>query len=162
MSSAISFQEYSWNMVGTSMPMSKTCCSVSRKLPLAWSGMRTRPSTTHSSMRALTSANPGNPMVTSSMECLEKVATPFHDFWPKTLTLYPYSSNKLCGKPAVSTFNSWTMMVSYSPPRRISIKLSACARIELIFNVSIFMFAFLLLDCIIIPVQYKNNKDFLL
>ena len=40
------------------------------------------------------------------MEYLENVATPFHDFWPKTLILYPYSSKTLCGKLAVSTFNS--------------------------------------------------------
>ena len=28
MSSAMSFQEYSWNSVGTSMPKSCSCCSV--------------------------------------------------------------------------------------------------------------------------------------
>ena len=91
----------------------------------------------------------GMPRVTSSMENLENTATPFHDFWPKTRMLYPYSSNKLCGKLALSTFNSWTKTVSYSPPRRMLIKLSAWARIELMFNVSIFIFAiFSLVDII--------------
>ena len=96
----------------------------------------------------------------SSIEYFEKVATPFQLFCPKTFILYPYSSNILCGKPAVSTFNSWTSIVSYSFDSRIFIKLSAWARIELILMVSIFIFAIFPFMGIITLINCKNNKDF--